>query len=71
VIPRVDPPPVPSRRPSPPAATAPALGPDLLRKFGQQDHELVVEQWDILRRLTGAIEHYIEAQLGERAPTRR
>jgi hypothetical protein len=65
------PPLVPPRRPSPPAASAPALGPELLRKFGQQDRELVVEQWDILRRLTGAIEHYIEARINERFPTRR
>jgi len=70
LIPTVGTPLVPPRRPSPPAATAPGIGPELFRKFGQQDHDLVVEQWDMLRRLTGAIEHYIEAQLGERAPSR-
>jgi hypothetical protein len=71
LIPRVDPPLVPPRRSPPPAASVPALGPELLRKFGQQDHELVVEQWNILQRLTGAIERYIEARINERFPTRR
>ena len=61
---------VPPRHPSLPAAAAPALGPELFRKFGQQDHDLVVEQWEILRRLTGAIERYIEARISERFPTR-
>jgi len=71
LIPRVGTPLAPPRRPSPPAATAPRLGPELLRKFGQQDHDLVVEQWGILRRLTGAIERYVEAQITERFPTSR
>jgi hypothetical protein len=31
----------------------------------------VIEQWDILQRLTGAIERYIEARVTERFPTRR
>jgi hypothetical protein len=71
LIPRVEMPPVPPQRPSPAAKSAPGLGSELLRKFGQQDHDLVVEQWDILRRLTGAIERYIEARISERFPTRR
>jgi hypothetical protein len=71
VVPSVSTPPVPPRHPSPSTTSKPEIGPQLLRKFGQQDHELVIEQWDILRRLTGAIEHYIEAQVNERFPTGR
>ncbi len=72
VIPSVGTPLVPPRRPSPPAATAPlGLGPELLRKFGQQDHDLVVEQWDILRRLTRAVEQYLAARISERFATSR
>jgi hypothetical protein len=65
VIPGVGTPLIPPR--VTPAATAglPALGPELLRKFGRQDHDLVVEQWDVLQRLTRAIEHYIEARIQE------
>lgn len=54
----------------PPAAAAPSpvgpgLGPELLQKFGREDHNLVVQQWDILQRLTAAIESYIEARVHE------
>jgi hypothetical protein len=62
---------VPARRPSPSATSKPEIGPELFRKFGQQDHQLVIEQWDMLRRLTGAIERYVEARLNERLSTRR
>src|SRR3989454_12706479 len=71
VVPAVGTPVVPTRRPSPPAASAPGLGPELFRKFGRQDHELVIEQWDVLRRLMTAIERYVEAQVSERFPTSR
>jgi len=71
VIPSVGTPLLPPPRPTPPSVGAPGLGPELFRKFGQQDHDLVIEQWDILRRLTGAIERYIEARIGERFPTSR
>jgi hypothetical protein len=47
-------------------ASRPALGPELLRKVGKQDRRLLVEQWDIVQRLTGAIERYVEAQIAER-----
>jgi len=62
---------VPARRPSPPASSAPGLGPDLFRKFGQQDHDLVIEQWDVLRRLMAAIERYVQSQVSARFPTSR
>ena len=49
-------------RPSPaPGATSRiALNPDLFSKFGQQDRGLMNSQWDILRRLIGAMEQYLE-----------
>src|ERR1700732_87624 len=71
VIPSIGSPGIPPRPALPSATSKPDIGPELFRKFGQQDHQLVIEQWDILRRLTGAIERYIEAQLGERASTSR
>ena len=71
VIPRVGTPLIPPRATAAPVAGPSGLGPELLRKFGQQDHELVVEQWAILQRLTGAIERYIEARINERLSTRR
>jgi hypothetical protein len=57
--------------PSAPAASPLALGPELLSKFGQQDHALLVEQWNILQRLTRAIERYVEARIAERIATKR
>jgi hypothetical protein len=42
-----------------------------LRKFGRQDHDLVIEQWDVLRRLMAAIERYVEARVSERFPAGR
>ena len=71
MIPSVGTPLVPPGRPTPPAASAPGLGPELVRKFGQQDHDLLIEQWDMLQRLTGAIERYVEARIIERFPPRR
>jgi hypothetical protein len=55
----------------PPATTPaaspakPSLGPELLRKLGQQDRNLLGEQWDVLQRLTRAIERYVEDRLSE------
>lgn len=40
--------------------SAPALGPELLSKFGQQDRRLLLGQWEILQRLIGAMERFIE-----------
>ncbi|HEV3462040.1 MAG TPA: hypothetical protein VG413_08355 [Candidatus Dormibacteraeota bacterium] len=68
VIPSVAIPLVPVPRPTPPSASSPGLGPELFRKFGQQDHDLLMQEWDMLRRLTGAIERYVESQITERFP---
>lgn len=55
--------------PSPPAKPAPStrapLAPELFRQFGQQDRNLLVEQWTLLQRLTGAIERYVEDRVIE------
>jgi hypothetical protein len=71
VIPNVGIPLVPPPRPTPPSASPPGLGPELFRKFGQQDHALAIQEWDILQRLTGAIERYVEAQIAERFAKKR
>ena len=71
VIPGVSTPPVPPRAAPTAASSPPALGPELFRRFGQQDHQLLVDQWDILQRLTGAIERYVEARINERFGTTR
>ncbi|TMG31595.1 MAG: hypothetical protein E6H93_06215 [Chloroflexi bacterium] len=71
VIPTVVTPLVPAR-PAPAAApSSPALGPALFKKFGQQDKNLLVGQWNILQRLTGAIERYVEARLTEQLDKKR
>jgi hypothetical protein len=49
---------------APPTSRSP-LFPDLIRRFGQQDRSLLTEQWSLLQRLSGAIEHYIEARIDE------
>jgi hypothetical protein len=46
-----------------PAPTNLPLGPALFSKFGEQDRNLLIQQWDILQRLTGALERYVEARL--------
>ena len=66
VIPSVNIPLVPPQRPISRSASPPGLGPELFRKFGQQDHDLAVQEWNVLQRLTGAIERYVEAQISER-----
>jgi hypothetical protein len=71
LIPPLGTPLVPPGPSSVPVASRPALGPELLRKFGQQDHHLLVEQWDMVQRLTGAIERYVEARVTERFGVRR
>ena len=71
VIPGVGTPLLPPQPPSSRAASRPGLGPEFLRKFGQQDHDLLVEQWDMLQRLTGAIERYVEARITERFGIKR
>jgi len=66
VIPSLGTPLLPPPSPSVPAAGRSALGPELFRRFGQQDHQLLIEQWDMLQRLTGAIERYVEARIARR-----
>jgi hypothetical protein len=66
VIPSLGTPLVPPLPSTVPTASRPGLGPELFRKFGQQDRHLLLEQWDMLQRLTGAIERYVEARLAER-----
>jgi hypothetical protein len=65
VIPTVSTPLLPPPPATVPSPSQPALGPELLRKLGQQDRHLLVEQWDMLRRLTRAIEGYVEDRLSE------
>jgi hypothetical protein len=66
-----------SRSPSPLAPSLPApttnqpFLPDLLRRFGQQDRNLLMEQWTVLQRLAGAIERYIEARVVEQVHVKR
>ena len=62
--------------PPPPAHKAPApsrtpLAPELLRQFGQQDRNLMLEQWNLLQRLTAAIERYVEARVIEQIDKKR
>ncbi len=65
VIPTVNTPLLPPRPATFASPSQPSLGPELLRKLGRQDQHLLVEQWDMLRRLTGAIERYVEDRLSE------
>ena len=78
-LPALRPPVLPSiLTPLVPPVTAPAvaptqtpIGPDLLRTFGQQDRNLLIEQWDLLQRLTGAVERYVEARVIEQIEKKR
>ncbi len=54
-----------------PSPAKPGLGPELFQKFGREDRNLMVEQWDILQRLTAAIESYVEARVREQMGRRR
>lgn len=65
ILPALSTPLLPPRPASAPSPSQPAVGPEILRKLGQQDRHLLVEQWDMLRRLTGAIERYVEDRLSE------
>jgi hypothetical protein len=71
LIPSIGTPLVPPTSPAAPVASPPGLGPELFRKFGQHDHNLLVEQWDMLQRLTGAIERFVEARIDEQFRTKR
>jgi hypothetical protein len=56
---------------APPSASKPGLGPELFQKFGREDRNLMLEQWDIIQRLTTAIETYVEARVHEQLGRRR
>jgi hypothetical protein len=65
----------PSAAPLEPSPTGPTIKqpvlPDLLRRFGQQDRNLLDEQWTVLQRLAGAIERYVEARVVEQLHIKR
>ena len=71
VIPSLRTPLLPPSPRATPVASRPGLGPELFRKFGQEDHNLLVDQWDMLQRLTGAIERYVEARIAEQSRAKR
>ena len=60
-------PPIAASRPTPsPTPFAPAL----FARFGEQDRNLLVQQWQILQQLTAAVERYVEARLTEQMERR-
>lgn len=80
VLPSLNPPsllpPVPS---APPTQAAARVGPTpsptpfapaLFARFGEQDRNLLVQQWQILQQLTRAVERYVEARLSEQLAKR-
>ena len=74
IIPALTPPllpPPPAASSKAPQPTQTPLGPDLFRRFGQEDRNLLVEQWDLLQRLTGAIERFVEARVIEQIDQKR
>jgi hypothetical protein len=71
VIPTVSVPLVPPTPSAAPSVSSPGLAPALFRKFRQQDHDLLLEQWDMLQRLTGAIERFVEARINEQFAPKR
>ena len=68
------PPPVSSPLSSPagsaPKPSATPFAPALFARFGQQDRNLLLQQWQILQQLTTAIERYVEARLTEQMERR-
>ena len=64
-IPTIGTPPIPPRPAASPSPSRPSLGAELFSRFGQQDRNLLVDQWDIIQRVTGAVEQYIEEKLSE------
>jgi hypothetical protein len=54
-----------------PSPAKPGLGPELFQKFGREDRNLMLEQWDVLRRLTAAIESYVAARVHEQVGKKR
>ena len=64
-IPTLATPLVPPRPRATPTASPPSLGAELFSRFGQQDRNLLVDQWSILQQLTRAIARYLEAKVVE------
>ena len=64
------PPPVSSPAATAVTPTATPFAPALFARFGQQDRNLLVQQWDILQHLTAAVERYVEARLTEQMERR-
>jgi hypothetical protein len=64
-LPALAPPLAPPASPAPAAATPSPFVPALFAKFGQQDRNLLLQQWDILQHLTSAIARYVEARVVE------
>jgi hypothetical protein len=55
---------------SAPRATPTPFAPALFARFGEQDRNLLVQQWQILQQLTSAVERYVEARLTEQMERR-
>jgi hypothetical protein len=64
-IPTIGTPLIPPRPAAAPSPSRPSLGAELFARFGQQDRNLLVDQWDIVQRVTAAVEQYIEEKLNE------
>jgi hypothetical protein len=76
VIPSLNPPALlpaaaaPSPAVSRPTASPTPFAPALFARFGEQDRNLLVQQWQILQQLTTAVERYVEARLTEQLARR-
>jgi hypothetical protein len=64
-IPTIGTPLIPPRPATTQSPSRPSLGADLFTRFGQQDRNLLVDQWKILQQVTGAVERYVEERLNE------
>lgn len=56
--------------PTAPRPTPTPFAPALFARFGQQDRNLLVQQWQILQQLTTAVERYVQARLIEQMERR-
>ena len=61
-------PPSPAAAAATPSATP--FAPALFARFGQQDRNLLLQQWDILQHLTSAIARYVEARVTEQVASK-
>lgn len=53
-----------------PTPTSTPFAPALFARFGEQDRNLLLQQWQILQQLTTAVERYVEARLVEQMERR-